>query len=95
MNYWMVIRDSIKGQHRSLNRWSETPVMAVTSTVERLEALINNDTIGAIQQSVDDLASLLSETKQLVTEVKPRVMSVLDSADQLTRHCAKSGAVHG
>ena len=81
------VRDSIKGATQVLEPLAaETPELLarLTSTVERLEAVINNDTMGAVQQSVDDLASVLSETKQLVAEVRPKVMSVLDSADQLT-----------
>lgn len=81
------VRDSIKGATQLLEPLAaETPELLarLISTVERLEAVIDNDTMGAVQQSVDDLASVLSETKQLVAEVRPKVMSVLDSADQLT-----------
>jgi len=81
------VRDSIKGATEVLEPLAaETPELLarLTSTVERLEATMSEETVGSVRQSVSDLAVVLSETRQLVSEARPKVVSVLSNADQFT-----------
>lgn len=81
------VRDSIKGATEVLEPLAaETPELLarLTSTVERLEAAMSEETVGSVRQSVSDLAVVLSETRQLVSEARPKVVSVLSNADQFT-----------
>ena len=81
------VRDSIQGATQVLEPLAaETPELLarLTSTVERLEAAMSEETIGSVRQSVKDLAVVLSEARQMVSEARPKVDSVLSNADQFT-----------
>lgn len=89
------VRNSVQGVGDLLGPLSkETPILVnrLRLVVERLETALNDDVIGSAGEAVGEFASLVTETKDLVSDfntglnndIRPKVSGVLDNVSSLT-----------
>jgi len=89
------VRSSVQGVGDLLGPLSkETPILVnrLRLVVERLETALNDDVIGSAGEAVGEFASLVTETKDLVSDfntglnndIRPKVSGVLDNVSSLT-----------
>ena len=89
------VRDSVRGATQVLTPLAaEAPELLarLSSTVERIERMLDDQTVDTFQESTRDLSEILSETRGLVTsvrhdfegEIQPRVVSVLSNVESMT-----------
>lgn len=89
------VRDSVRGATQVLEPLAaEAPELLarLSSTVERIERMLDDQTVDTFQESTRDLSEILSETRGLVTsirrdfegEIQPKVVSVLSNVESMT-----------
>ena len=89
------VRDSVRGATQVLEPLAaEAPELLarLSSTVERMERMLDDKTVDSFQESARDLSEILSETRELVMsirrdfegEIQPRVVSVLSNVESMT-----------
>jgi len=89
------VRDSLRGATKVLGPLAaEAPELLarLSSTVERMERMLDDQTVDMFQESTRDLSEILNETRGLVTlirrdfegEIQPRMVSVLSNVESMT-----------
>jgi phospholipid/cholesterol/gamma-HCH transport system substrate-binding protein len=89
------VRDSVRGATQVLEPLAEEApelLARLSSTVERIERMLDDQTVDTFQESTRDLSEILSETRGLVTsirrdfegEIQPKVVSVLSNVESMT-----------
>lgn len=89
------VRNSVRGATNVLEPLAaEAPQLLarLTSTVERMELMLSNETVNTFHESAEDLGEILEETRLLVTsirgefegQIQPKVASVLTNVEHMT-----------